>query len=654
MTSYASQAAYAYATVVGGLIPDDLLAAYVALGWTASNVAADLAASPLVLGTQAPYAPKTLQVTEYTPSTYAGLALANGTLRLPVACNCASTAPSTTAFGSVWNVGPAASFAADLGTGVLASSNADGSAAATLVALRTYPNLVLHALTLGPSDSPLTVSHTLVAPPGACGVAFAANTFATPTSNVVVRAVAGSGAVGTVASRELTDVRARAAYVGATPAMEALSADGAAYTSTFTITPPATLAVLVAHGLEKAPAVRLLGAAADDLSSGVLLPAHAAAATARTRFGLTLAPKPAATPSLAADVAFQQLQLDASALAAANAGPASLGLDADLHVVPALLLLRPESARPFLDARVAALPAAREAARERGFAGALFLPPELANPFADAQAPLPLYRTGLVARAAWDYFRATRDVGWLRDAGYLLLRDAADLFASATRCAPPPLTVPRVLTQNNATSDDDAFTNACAFVALRNALEASYELGFAGKPAWQALVDAEDGFGTPVLLAGAATTWTWPLQWTPAYSTLTLPAPTPTTPDMATAAFYAQRAQEQPLAADQLADVTQAHAIVTALLQQATIATRPWGVVDDPALAGALQLLHLTVFAGLRVEGGINQMRYQYAPYGVPQPVNTGAVLPQHYQSLAVRTGTDAGAFLITNQLTYP
>lgn len=657
MTSAAAaRVAYAYATVVGGLVPDDLLSAYETLvidnGWTASNVAADLAASALVLGSNGVYASKTVQVVSYSPALYAGMDVGNGTVRLTVACNCASTASSAGAFGSTWNVGPATSFAADLGTGVVTSEGGNGTSA-TLVALRTYPNVVLQTLTLAPGDgNPVSVSHTLAAPPAGFGVAFAANTFATPTSNVGVRAVAGGCAVGTVASRVTSEVRARAAYVGASATMERLSDDGASYTTTFELTPPASVSVLVAHGLDGAAAVRILGAAADDLASGALLPAHVVAETARTRFGVAPAPKAAAASiaELADDVNFHRLQLDAAVRAVADASPSDVGLDADMWVVPALLLLRPESARPFIEARVAALPGAREAARERGFAGACFLPPELANPYADAQAPLPLYRTGLAACAAWDFFRVTRDAAWLRETGYPLLRDVADFFVGAVR---NNASIPRVTTPEGGVSDDDAFTNAVAFLAVRAALESSYELGFAGKPAWQALVDAEDAFGKPPLLAGSTTKPTWPLRYTPPVSYLAMATPT-TTATLASAAFYAIRAQEQSLAADQLADVRQAHAITTALLRDAAKRTRPWGVVRDPALAGAYVLLFLTAYAGLEVEGGINQLRYQYAPYGVPLPARTGAVFPPHFESIAVRTGTDAGAFLITNQLTFP
>lgn len=730
-THAAAQVAYAWSATVGGLVPDDALATYSGLmtdplvGSNVSAIMSLMAASPLVIGsnvytssggllprgvyTSTGANPSSSNVRCLTVPlignalTYAPLDIGNGIIRPSVLSDGASTTSSTTSsttehlFASAWYVSgsnaPASLLTADLITGIVTATS-QSFASSTVAALLTYPNVVLQSLTFVEGDV-VNVTHALCSPAGATGVTFAASTFATPGSNVLVRAVGGECSLGTPATTDMRRVLARAAYLMTGPvgpvspsASERWNSSTGVYETTFTVTPPATLSVLVAHGLGPSTAMRVLGAAVDDLATGTLLTAHVTASTAllsSLRVDVTMKTQAAVNPTFVADVAFHQLQLDASLAALMGAVPSQVGLDADLWVVPPLLLVSPEAARPFLQARFDELPVAREVARERGLRGALFVPPTLSpalGAFAsDARAPLPLYRSGLASLSAWNFFRATSDVEWLRDVGYPLMRDVADAFASiitprvgTTALGFSTATLPRVVAPDGTETDHDPFTLVVSFWAIKNALEASYELGFAGRTAWMALFDLTDAVGSNPLVSGI-TTSTAPLAaaWPLGFSATLLSggnwpvsgdAPPPATGTFASsgsqgtdgalsliayAAFMAMRAQAQPFMTDRIADVVAGHAALTTAMH--SVESRPWGVVRDPLVCGAYLLLHLSVYGHLLVTGGINHQRYSYAPYGVPCPVATGLALPLAFASITFSTVVDAGVFLITNEL---
>lgn len=683
--------AYAWATAVGGLVPDAELAYYGPRLGLGCNVLAEITASPACAGL-ATYAysggvddPRCLTVVPAAGANapYVGLALGNAALRLAVGRDGASVGAAAVdgmpSFASSFSFSLSLQGAAaevDLRAGVVTATGDPRGWSSTLVALRQYPNVVLQTLCLGDAG---TVVHTLSAPSDGCAFAasFSAATVLTPGSNVLLRSVSGACSVGSVGSPDVGHALVRAAYVvpfGAAQPVERLVAGGGAYATSFSVAAPATVSVLVAHGLPPAIAARVLGAAADDLASGRLLADHARAEAActRARVAVTLKAKAVSTPALVEDAAFHQLQLDAAVHALACVCPADVGLDADVWVVPPLLLTNPEAARPFVDARCAALPAAHASARERGFKGALFL--EAGETDAD-DAYLPLFRTGLASQAAWNFFRASHDRKWLSDVGYALLQGAADLFVSAMP-SPSAAAVPRVRGIDGVSSDDDPFTNVLAYLAVKNALEGSYELGFAGKAAWIAVFDATDTFGRHPLVA-AVTAETAPLACWP-LGFVAHPEPGPGTvavaalrmgsglgwggldaetasaalTGVARSAFLALRAQVTTNNLQAAQDAADAHAALTAAARLAV--GRPWGVVRDPRVCGAYLLMHLSTFGQLFVDGGINRARYAYAPYAVPEPPRAGGVLPRHFASLAFYTGVEAGDFLVTNSQTFP
>ena len=301
--------------------------------------------------------------------------------------------------------------------------------------------------------------------------------------------------------------------------------------------------------------------------------------------------------------------------------------------------------------------------------------------------PRTLYNTALVAIATWNYYRVSHDRDWLLHRGYGLLRDVADhlcaLIAPSYVRAPftgviTQVTLAGVLDSAGVVTTNHTLTNVAAYLAIKAAVEATYEIGHSPRPAWVELFNAEDGFGTNLLLAGierpgsggvlvhdpsaayppspgSNDAWlvAWPLlfgHYATSEDVLTANVPGYSgTASLVQASVLALRAQTQVAAVDQTADVTTAHAAVTALMTAA--ATAGGGLVQDPVLCSMYLNFMLTVYGRLVVTGGTSSDRYVYAPYGVLRPVEPGGVLPTNWAALTITSGTSAGAFQITNEL---
>ena len=235
---------------------------------------------------------------------------------------------------------------------------------------------------------------------------------------------------------------------------------------------------------------------------------------------VVLDPKPgmnaadaAATKAFAASLKYAMYNLHASArpgsivdlggTVAAGAGHS--------WIVPMLILFQPDAALTSLDARFEGLEGARKAASAFGFRGAKFLYQGDDNGgtgaldaslYWDADAPLRIFNSAMVAIDVWDYYRTSADRDWLQDRGYAVLRAVADLVCSATvMTAPSIYHIPAVLGLDASATpaNDNAVTVACAQLALRAAMEAAYELGYVPKETWGAV---RYGLAVP-FLAGA-------------------------------------------------------------------------------------------------------------------------------------------------------
>ena len=175
--------------------------------------------------------------------------------------------------------------------------------------------------------------------------------------------------------------------------------------------------------------------------------------------------------------------------------------DSDTWIMPALLLLHPERARPLVAFRARTLEPARQRARDHGFQGAMFpwesdpengsdQTPHSAVVLADTE----IHVNADVAIAQWQYYLATLDRQWLRAEGWPVIREVARFWASratwnATAHRYEILHVTSVAESNN-DIPNDTFTNVSAAKSLRIAVAAARAVGERPDPSWQRIAGA--------------------------------------------------------------------------------------------------------------------------------------------------------------------
>jgi trehalose/maltose hydrolase-like predicted phosphorylase len=169
--------------------------------------------------------------------------------------------------------------------------------------------------------------------------------------------------------------------------------------------------------------------------------------------------------------------------------------DSDTWIFPALLLLHPERAQSLVAFRGRTLEAARERARQHGFAGAMFpwesdpengsdQTPHSAVVLADTE----IHVNADVSLAQWQYYLATHDLDWLRAHGWPVIREVARFWVSrATYDARNHrYDINHVTSVAESYNDvpNDTFTNILAAKALDTATAAATVLGERPDPAW--------------------------------------------------------------------------------------------------------------------------------------------------------------------------
>jgi hypothetical protein len=172
----------------------------------------------------------------------------------------------------------------------------------------------------------------------------------------------------------------------------------------------------------------------------------------------------------------------------------------DLNLIPLLLLLNPEFARAILDYRYKTLGIATRLAAGYGYKGAKY-------PFEDDRmgyknslywttaSNMTVFNTATISINVWNYYRVSQDIEWLRSTGYPILKANAEFFTSliqqdseietedaSHQCncpcdeTHPPIHINNVIGISGIISaQDNTFTNALVRMALKYAIEASYE-----------------------------------------------------------------------------------------------------------------------------------------------------------------------------------
>lgn len=165
--------------------------------------------------------------------------------------------------------------------------------------------------------------------------------------------------------------------------------------------------------------------------------------------------------------------------------------DGDIWLIPVLIILKPDMARALLEYRYHMMTVAKQLAAGYGYKGAKF--PYTNDTvgyknslYYDLSGPLSLFNTALISINVWNYFRITRDRDWLSSKGFPMLKENADFFASRVEQDPDgTFHLRNVVGLNSGESKDlNAFTVNLVKLALRFAMEATYELSYHTKEAW--------------------------------------------------------------------------------------------------------------------------------------------------------------------------
>ena len=175
--------------------------------------------------------------------------------------------------------------------------------------------------------------------------------------------------------------------------------------------------------------------------------------------------------------------------------------DTEIYLLPFYTFTWPEAARALLLYRHHTLPAAREKARRLGYAGALFAW-ESADSGEEATPAVVVTPEGEVVRiltgeqehhisadvayAVWQYWQATADDDFLREAGAEIVLETARFWASRGQVeADGRYHIRRVIgpDEYHEGVDDNAYTNGMAQWNLERGAEAAQILGSAGRSA---------------------------------------------------------------------------------------------------------------------------------------------------------------------------
>lgn len=174
--------------------------------------------------------------------------------------------------------------------------------------------------------------------------------------------------------------------------------------------------------------------------------------------------------------------------------------DSDSWDFPALLLLHPDRARTLANFRFHTLNEAKTRARNYGYAGAMY--PWESDPDRGTEVmPRFLYQLserenhvdGDIAIEEWQYYLASGDREWLRQAGYPVIHELAAFWKSRStyNAQLNRYEIHHVTSPDEAYDDvsNDAFTNAVAQKALRCAISAAQVLGVPADPDWKVIAD---------------------------------------------------------------------------------------------------------------------------------------------------------------------
>ena len=159
--------------------------------------------------------------------------------------------------------------------------------------------------------------------------------------------------------------------------------------------------------------------------------------------------------------------------------------NAELWLIPVLLILKPKSAKTLLDYRYIQLETAKKIAMTNGYRGSKY--PYLSesigynNLYWNSTAPMFLFNSALISINTWNYYRISKDKNWLQTKGFKILKNNAlyfdDIISSENG-------ITNVASLNNEVTNNNTFTNYLILEAVRVAIEATYELNYRMEHNW--------------------------------------------------------------------------------------------------------------------------------------------------------------------------
>lgn len=168
--------------------------------------------------------------------------------------------------------------------------------------------------------------------------------------------------------------------------------------------------------------------------------------------------------------------------------------DAEVWMLPALIIQHPDYAKSIVDYRFKLLGQAKRNAQAHGFAGAEY-PWESADTGAEmvgGEFAQERHITADVGWAAWQFYLWTGDKAYLKSEGWPVLQATAQYWVSrVTKGTDGKYHVKGVLSPDETAGvvDDDAWTNAVVQANLRAAARAATALGQPADPRWQMIAN---------------------------------------------------------------------------------------------------------------------------------------------------------------------
>ncbi|MGI4792374.1 MAG: glycosyl hydrolase family 95 catalytic domain-containing protein [Janthinobacterium lividum] len=168
--------------------------------------------------------------------------------------------------------------------------------------------------------------------------------------------------------------------------------------------------------------------------------------------------------------------------------------DAEVWMMPALLVQHPDYAKSIIDYRFKTLGQAKKNARMHRFAGAEYAweSADTGAEMAPAEFAQERHITADVGWAAWQYYLWTGDKAYLAKEGWPVLSATAAYWVSrVSKGGDGKYHITKVLSPDETAGvvSDDAYTNAVVQANLRAAVSAAKVMGQAADPRWASIAD---------------------------------------------------------------------------------------------------------------------------------------------------------------------